>query len=182
LEAKQGGLFAESHLCSLLAPCLTDRKEFLQDVVKPLQDKAETIYVAPGSDPEEHVARRFPHKKTKRVANGLAGQGSIGDFLRGLPFVFQRGQSEGLNATYHFIFTGQGELKATIIIRNKTLQVSEGCKGAADLRIAKPGFASCEKKQISCGPYSEGKFGFTALVGSCSPSAAVSRRDNRCGE
>jgi NAD-dependent dihydropyrimidine dehydrogenase PreA subunit len=123
----------------VIAPFLTDRKEFLKDVVKPLQDKAETIYVVPGSDAEEHVARRFPHKKTKRVANGLAGQGSIGGFLRGLPFVFQRGQSEGLNATYHFTFTGQEELKATIIIRNKTLQVSEGHTGAADLRMTADG-------------------------------------------
>jgi NAD-dependent dihydropyrimidine dehydrogenase PreA subunit len=119
----------------VIAPFLNDRKEFLEDVVKPLQDKVETIYVVPGSDSEEYVPRRFPHKKTKRVANGLAGQGSIRDFLRGLPFVFQRGRSEGLNATYHFTFTGQEELKATVVIRNKTLQVSEGHSGAADLRM-----------------------------------------------
>jgi NAD-dependent dihydropyrimidine dehydrogenase PreA subunit len=109
----------------VIAPFLTDRKEFLEDVVKPLQDKVETIYVVPVSDSEEYVARHFPHKKTKRVANGLAGQGSIRNFLRGLPFVFQRGRSEGLNATYHFTFTGREELKATVVIRDKALQVSE---------------------------------------------------------
>jgi hypothetical protein len=119
----------------VIAPFLTDRKEFLEDVVKPLQDKAETIYVVPGSDAEEYVPRRFPHKKTKRVANGLAGQGSIRGFLRGLPFVFQRGRSQGLNATYHFTFTGQEELKATVVIRNKTLQISEGHTGDADLGV-----------------------------------------------
>ena len=27
-----------------------------------------------GSDAEDYVARRFPHKKTKRVSNGLAAQ------------------------------------------------------------------------------------------------------------
>jgi alkyl sulfatase BDS1-like metallo-beta-lactamase superfamily hydrolase len=78
---------------------------------------------------------RFPHKKTKRVSNGLAGQGSIRAFLRGLSFVFQRGRSEGVNATFHFTFTGQEELKATVVIRNKTLQVSEGHTGTADLRM-----------------------------------------------
>lgn len=120
----------------VIAPFLTDRKGFLEDVVKPLQDKAETIYVVPGSDSEPYVARRFPHKKTKRVANGLAGrQDSIRGFLRGLPLVFQRGRSEGVNATYHFTFTGEEELKATIVIRNKTLQVSEGHTGAPDLRL-----------------------------------------------
>jgi NAD-dependent dihydropyrimidine dehydrogenase PreA subunit len=119
----------------VIAPFLTDRKEFLENVVKPLQDKAETIYVVPGSDAEEYVPRRFPRKKMKRVANGLAGQGSVRAFLRGLPVAFQRGRSEGLDATYHFTFTGQEELKATVVIRNKTLQVSEGHMGAANLQM-----------------------------------------------
>jgi ferredoxin len=123
----------------VIAPFLTDRKQFLENVVQPLQNKPETIYVVPNSDPEEYVARRFPNKKTKRVANGLAGQGSIQNFLRGLPFVFQRGKSEGLNATYHFTFTGPEELMATVVIRNKTLQVSEGHTGTADLRMIADG-------------------------------------------
>src|SRR5213083_2551895 len=33
----------------VIAPFLNDRKEFLKDVVKPLQEKKETIYVVPGS-------------------------------------------------------------------------------------------------------------------------------------
>src|SRR5882672_5472248 len=119
----------------VIAPFLTNRKEYLEDVVKPLQDKTEIIYVVPGSDAEEYVPRRFPNKKAKRVANGLAGQGSSRAFLRGLPFVFQRGRSEGLNATYHFTFTGHEELKATVVIQNKTLQVSEGHTGTPNLRL-----------------------------------------------
>jgi ferredoxin len=119
----------------VIAPFLTDRKEFLKDVVKPLQDKTETIYVVPGSDAEDYVARRFPHKKTKRVSNGLAGQGTIRAFLRGLNFVFQKGQSKGLNAVYHFTFTGHDEVKATVTIRDENLQVSEGHNGQADLRL-----------------------------------------------
>jgi Fe-S-cluster-containing hydrogenase component 2 len=119
----------------VIAPFLTNRKEFLEEVVKPLQAKVETIYVVPGSDADEYVPRRFPHKKTKQVRNGLAGQASIRGFLRGLAFVFQRGRSEGLNATYHFTFTGQEQLQATVVIRDKTLQVSEDHTGAADLRI-----------------------------------------------
>lgn len=119
----------------VIAPFLTDRKEFLKDVVKPLQDKVETVYVVRGSDAEDYVARRFPLKKTKRVSNGLAGQGTIRGFLRGLNFVFQRGKSEGMNATYHFTFTGQEDVQATVVIRDKTLQVSEGHIGVADLRL-----------------------------------------------
>jgi hypothetical protein len=120
---------------NVIAPFLTDRKQFLDDVVRPLQNKPETVYVVPNSDAEEFVTRRFPHKKTKRVSNGLAGQGTIRSFLRGLNFVFQKGQSKGLNAVYHFTFTGQEEVKATVTIRDEKLQVSGGHNGEADLRL-----------------------------------------------
>ena len=119
----------------VIEPFLTDRKQFLEEIVKPLQKKAETVYVIPNSDAEDYVARRFPNKRAKRVSNGLARQSSIRGFLRGLPLVFQPGKSEGLNATYHFTFTEQKEVKATIVIRDKTLRVSEGHSGSADLRI-----------------------------------------------
>jgi len=104
-------------------------------VVRPLQNKPETVYVVRDSDAEEYVARRFPNKKTKRVSNGLAGQGSIRSFLRGLNFVFQKGQSKDLNAVYHFTFTGKEEVKATVTIRGEQLQVSDGHNGQANLRV-----------------------------------------------
>jgi putative sterol carrier protein len=52
-----------------------------------------------------------------------------------LNFVFQKGQSKGLNAVYHFTFTGHDEVKATVTIRDEKLQVFEGHDGQADLRI-----------------------------------------------
>jgi ferredoxin len=119
----------------VIGPFLTDRKQFLEKVVDPLQKKPETVYVVPNSDAEDHVARRFPYKQTKRVSNGLAGQGSIRAFLRGLEFVFQRGKAADLDVTYHFTFTGQEQTSATIIIRNKSLQVIDGHVGKADLRV-----------------------------------------------
>jgi len=36
---------------------------------------------------------------------------------------------------YHFTFTGQEEVKATITIRDEKLQVSEGHTGTANLRV-----------------------------------------------
>src|SRR5207237_70565 len=103
--------------------------------VRILQKKRQRVYLVTNSDAEEFVARRFPHKKTKPVSNGLAGQGTIRSFLRCLNFVFQKGQSKGLNAVYHFTFTGHDEVKATVTIRDEKLQVSEGHKGQADLRL-----------------------------------------------
>lgn len=119
----------------VIAPFLNNRKEFLTSVVKPLQEKVETIYVVPDSDSEDYVQRRFPHKTTRRVSNGLAGQGTIRAFLRGLNFVFQRGKSVGLNATYHFTFTGPEEVKATVVIRDQKLAVSDGHIGVPDFRL-----------------------------------------------
>ena len=119
----------------VIGPFLTDRKTFLGEMVKPLQEKVETVYVVAGSDAEEYVGRRFPHKKVKQVHNGLAGQGMIRSFLRGLPLTFQRGKSEGLNATYHFTFTGAEEVRGTVAIHNKALQVSNGHIGKADLLV-----------------------------------------------
>jgi len=51
----------------VLEPYLADRKGFLNQVLRPLQDKEETIYVAPGSPAKRHVERRFPHKKVNEI-------------------------------------------------------------------------------------------------------------------
>ena len=118
----------------VIAPFLRDRPGYLGGVVKPLQAKPETVYVVAGSDAETHVARRFPHKTAKRVSNGLR-PASIREFLNGLPLVFQRHRSAGLNATYHFTFVGEETAEATVVIRDRRLQVHAGHAGAADLRV-----------------------------------------------
>jgi ferredoxin len=119
----------------VIAPFLIDRAEYLKDVVRPLQQKEETVFVIQGSDAEEHVARRFPNKRTKRVGNGLSRLQSISAFLQGLRLTFQRNRSKGIDATYHFTFTGDEERQATIVIRNETLDVKEGHIGKASLQI-----------------------------------------------
>jgi Fe-S-cluster-containing hydrogenase component 2 len=118
----------------VIAPFLSDRKAFVREVVKPLQDKSETIYVVPGSDAETYVAKRFPHKTVKRVSSGIRPQ-SIQGFLFGLPLLFQRHQSEGLNAVYHFTFTGSESCRVTVRIQNKVLQVLPGHVGKANLSV-----------------------------------------------
>jgi epoxyqueuosine reductase QueG len=113
---------------------LTDRKAFVREVVKPLQDKPETIYVIPGSDAETYVAKRFPHKKVKLVSSGIRPQ-SIQGFVFGLPLLFQQQQSTGLNAIYHFTFTGSESCCVTVVIRDRTLQVESGHIGKASLSV-----------------------------------------------
>ena len=119
----------------VIGPFLTDRSGYLTDVVKPLQQKEETVYVIPNSDPEDYVARHFPKKKSKRVANSLNRLQSISAFLFGLRVTFQRNQSKGLDATYHFNFTGDDERKATVVIRDQKVEVIEGNIGKANLLV-----------------------------------------------
>lgn len=118
----------------VIAPFLDNRKQYLQEIVVPLQQKKETVYVTPQSDTEEYVLRRFPHKKVKRVSGGLR-PGSIPGFLVGLQRTFQRGKAKGLNARYHFTFTGHEERKATVVITDNKLEVQEGHTGQPDLRV-----------------------------------------------
>lgn len=118
----------------VIGPFLENRAEYLAEVVKPFQDKKETIYVVPGSDAEAYAAKHFPHKQSKMIGNGLRPS-SVRSFLESLPIVFQRGKSEGINSTYHFTFTGEEELKGTVVIKNKTIEISSGHAGIADLHL-----------------------------------------------
>src|SRR5262245_20061091 len=137
----------------VIAPFLTDRPQYLNDVVRPLQNKEETIYVVPKSDAEEYVAHRFPQKHIKRVGNSLNRLRSISSFLAGLPLTFQRNQSKGLTATYHFKFTGAEERRATVMIRDQRLEVTEGHNGSADIIVTADsqtwlGFLSKERNLV----------------------------------
>jgi Fe-S-cluster-containing hydrogenase component 2 len=118
----------------VIGPFLTDRAAHVQATVRPLQDKEETVYVVPGSDAETYVPRRFASKKIKRVSNGLRPR-TIGQLLGGLRLTFQRGRSEGLDAVYHFTFTGREERRATVVIKDKALRVEDGHQGAASLHV-----------------------------------------------
>ena len=119
----------------MIAPFLIEKSSYLKDVVRPLQEREETVYVVRGSDAEEHVAKRFPNKRLKHVGNSLNRVRSIKAFLNGLPLVFQRNQSRGMDVTYHFTFTGSEEHRSTVVIRDQKLEVLNGHVGTANLKV-----------------------------------------------
>lgn len=51
----------------LLGSYIDTRKDYVKDVVRPLQEKKEDVYVFPGSDSETSLAKRFPNKSPKPV-------------------------------------------------------------------------------------------------------------------
>lgn len=118
----------------VIAPFLADRPGFLKEVVRPLQEKVEPVYVVPDSDAELHVRKRFPHKQVRQVSSGIRVN-SVEAFLGNLQIVFKRHRAKGVDLTYHFTFTGDEPAEATIVIRDGTLRVERGHLGAADLHI-----------------------------------------------
>ena len=111
-----------------------DRKGYINDIVKPFTDKEETIYVVRDSDAHHRVAKRFPNKTIKTVSNGTR-LSSAKSFLDNMPKTFQPGQAKGLDATYHFTFTGQENLAGTVEIKKQILTVTEGHVGKPDIKI-----------------------------------------------
>jgi epoxyqueuosine reductase QueG len=135
-----------------------DPTTHFNEVVQPLRERQEAIYVVPGSDAEAYVAASFPHKSIRRIGSGRSPQ-SIAGMIRMLPLVFQRGRSQGLNARYHFVFRGKETAQATVDIHDRQITVEAGLTGNADLTVkadseAWLGFVNQERKlpwEMLCG-------------------------------
>src|SRR5262249_32789828 len=122
----------------VIGPYLRDKQRHLREVVKPLQERAEPVYVVPGSDAEAIARRKFKNKTVKPVGSGLRPR-SIAGLLNLMPFAFQPNQSRGLDATFHFTFTGTEKRDATFKIQNRELQVSDGLVGKPDVKVTADG-------------------------------------------
>jgi putative sterol carrier protein len=168
----------------VIGPYLDDKKRHLTEVVKPLQEKAETVYVVPGSDAEAHVKKRFKNKWVKHVGSG-ARPHAVRSFLEALPYSFQRQAAEGLTATYHFTFTGEEERRATVVIADQKIEVHEGLVGQPTLRVTADsktwiGILGQEKSLLwailTRRLRLKGSPSLLTRFGKCFPSAPVGRR------
>ncbi len=118
----------------VLGPYLADRRAHLDDVVRPLQEKVETVFVVKGSDAEAYVPKRFPHKRVQHAGLGIRPS-TVDSFVLGMPLLFQRGVAARLDARYHLVFSGSESREVTVEIRRGTLVITEGLHGRADLRL-----------------------------------------------
>lgn len=136
----------------VIAPFLEDNKAHVDEYVRPLLNKEETIYVLKNSDAEDHVKQKFPHKRVSIVGNSLRAR-HIRGFVGGLPLLFQPKKSKGLSASYHFTFMGEEDGEITVIIRDQKLTVLKGHVGPADLHVTADtktwfGFLAQEKSLV----------------------------------
>jgi ferredoxin len=118
----------------VIGPYLASKKDFADDVMRPLQAKREPVYVVRGSDAEAHVRKRYPHKSVRPV-RGLLRPRSIAGLLFGMRVSFQRHAAGKLDVTYHFVFTGNEQAEATVTIRNGKITVENGLLGPSNIKV-----------------------------------------------
>ncbi len=118
----------------VIGPYLASKKEFTEEVVRPLQARKEPVYVVRGSDAEAHIQKRYPHKTVRHVRNSLRPR-SIDALLQGMPLSFQRHAAGKLDAAYHFVFTGSEEVETTAVIRSGTLTIENGLHGRSNIKV-----------------------------------------------
>jgi putative sterol carrier protein len=134
----------------VIGPYLASKKDFADEVMRPLQAKREPVYVVRGSDAEAHVGKRYPHKRVRHVRSSLRPR-SIAALLQGMPLTFQRRAAGELDATYHFVFSGSEEVEATVVIRAGKLTIEDGLQGQPNIKVAADaetwlGFLAGERK------------------------------------
>jgi len=110
-----------------------DRRDWVKQIVNPLKDKQEPVYVGRDTRAEEH-ARKNRNKEIKIVTN-VQHPKSINGFLSGSRVSFEQKHAKGINMTVHFEFNGKQDTKTTIIIANETIDVKEGHMDTANLSI-----------------------------------------------
>jgi len=118
----------------VIGPYLASKKDFADEVMRPLQAKHEPVYVVRGSDAEAHVRKRYPHKTIRPVRGSLRPR-SITSLLFGMPLSFQRQAAGKLDVTYHFVFTGNEPTRATVVIRGGKITVENGLLGEPNLKV-----------------------------------------------
>lgn len=118
----------------VIPPYLESRAEHVRTIVRPLLDRDEPVYVIAGSDAEEHVRKRFPHKRPRRVRSSLRPR-SARHFIQALPLSFQRERARDLEARFHFDFAGADPIRATVVIDKGNLLIEDGLTGEPDLAV-----------------------------------------------
>ena len=118
----------------VILPFLRNKPGFIKEIVRPLQEKVEPVYVIKGSDAESHVQRRFPGKTTKVVRSGLRPRDAAA-FIDALPLLFQPGQAKNVDARYRFVFSGAEIFRADVMIRQGKLVINPADESPPDVTI-----------------------------------------------
>lgn len=109
------------------------KKEYFEKIASPLINKKEPVYVIAGTNAEK-VVKKNPNKEPRYVSTPIRPT-NITNFLMGVNLAFNPEKAKGVNMTLHFIFTGKEEVRATVVIRDERVSISQGIEGKADLTV-----------------------------------------------
>jgi len=164
---------------------LKDKAAHRRDILKPLQDRPEPVYVVAGTDAEAIARRKWKHKTVKPVGNGMTPR-TISGLLTFMPIVFQPAQAHGLDAVYHFTFTGAENREATVTVRGGKIAVRDGLVDKPDLRVtadAKTWLGFLAKERSLVWAFARRKIRVSGdprlllAFGKCFPSPEIRRKD-----
>ncbi|VAX30738.1 Iron-sulfur cluster-binding protein [hydrothermal vent metagenome] len=110
-----------------------DKKKYVNNIVKPLMDRPEPVYVRAGTTAEK-VAAKNPHKEIRHIQTPFRPT-SLTGFINGIKIAFNREKAEGLNLRIHFKFTGAEKRLLTVALAERKISVEEGHQGIADLKV-----------------------------------------------
>jgi epoxyqueuosine reductase QueG len=110
-----------------------DKKRYVKQIMKPLKEKPEPIYVLAGTRAEKTVEKN-PNKEARIVHTPLRPT-SIPDFLNGVILIFNPEKAKGVSLNLHFQFSGEDESSATILINDSQIQVMDGHVGKPKLKV-----------------------------------------------
>jgi ferredoxin len=117
----------------VLGSYLPNRKKYVEQIVKPLRELEEPIYVIQGSKAESAV-KRNPNKEARYVHTPYRPT-SISGLLNALNIGFNPDKARGISMTIHFEFVGKEEVSVTLIVSDGKLRIQEGIAGSCDLKV-----------------------------------------------
>lgn len=118
----------------VLGAFLKDRVAYNRETVQPFKDKRETVYVLPGSDAEQSVPKRYPHKTATRVG-WMLDAADIFTFLFNLTFTFQRRQAKGRDVVCNLTVEGETPVEASLRIADGRFEATFWHAPEADLHV-----------------------------------------------
>jgi len=111
-----------------------NKKKYVAEILQPLKDKKEPVYVRPGT-PAERAAKRNPNKEIRPIT-APARPSSIKGFVKGLPLVFNPLKAGNVQATLQFHFSGREPGHAVVTVNQGKVLVNEGkTTGTANLEV-----------------------------------------------
>jgi epoxyqueuosine reductase QueG len=118
----------------VIPPFLENSKSFVNDILRPLKEKVEPVYVRKGSR-AERIASKNQAKEIRHIKSPYRPQ-NIDFFLRGAKLQFNPEKAKGLDLIIQFRFYGEENLDAFVKITDQKLKAERGEHDQPNIEIS----------------------------------------------